>query len=82
MITGGYHDGQGAAVLGPPSIAIRDAAGSEASRVPLANSKSIFRQDISTPNPIFGGRHFRIDPLDMVFQGPRVRWGILAVPHF
>jgi hypothetical protein len=70
MITGGYHDGQGAAVLGPPSIAIRDAAGSEASRVPLANSKFIFDTFLLNPiSPVFGGGALAFDPLDIGFHG-------------
>jgi hypothetical protein len=42
-------------VLRPLPFAIRDAAGSEASRVPLANSKSIFDAFHATPIPRIWG---------------------------
>jgi hypothetical protein len=56
-------------VLRPLPFYIRDAAGSEASRVPLANSKSIFDAFCLTPYPSCLGRCFKIDPLGTVFHG-------------
>ena len=63
------HDGPGNSHSPHPICAIRDAVGSEASRVPLRISKSHADIALRSLPPAFGGRRFRIDPLDTVFHG-------------
>ena len=61
-------------------FSIRDATGAEASRVPLANSKSIFDATTRPRTPLIWGRRFMIDPFSQVFRGPWVNWEIPVNP--
>ena len=63
------HDGPGNSHSPHPICAIRDAVGSEASRVPLRISKSHADITLRTPTTAFEGRRSRIDPFSQVFRG-------------